>query len=181
MLADKSANKKRLDLARKLIFKAYAFDTKVSADCYTYPAYNNSCFLRAMEAIYYNEQKDSFAAFVLGWMSIEMTLYRIWHQFLKLKSVDGIDDLMRWNLDTIIKVLSLAEVDENLKYTKADLNNLKSLIIGSLRNLRKTRDRLLHGKIDNPTSGQSTQCVNTALKLVPLFQSVQKDLESIKH
>lgn len=179
MLVNKSVNKGRLDLARRLIFEAYAFDKKVSADWYTYPAYKNLSFLRAMEAIYYNEQKDSFAAFVLGWMSIEMTLYRIWHQFLTLKSASRIDELMRWNPDTIIEVLSLAEVDETLKNTKADLDKLKSLRT-SLRDLRVTRNRLLHGEIDNPTFGQFNLCIQTALKLVPLFQSVKKDLESIK-
>lgn len=178
MLVDRSVNKKRLDLARKLIFGAYAFDKKVSANWYEYPAYKNLCFLRAIEASYYKEQKDYFATFVLGWMSIEMTIYRIWHQFLTLKSASGIDDLMRWNSDTIMRVLSLAEVDGNLRYTKADLDKLKGMIDGSLRSLRKIRDHLLHGKIDNPTSGQSIQCATTALELVPLFQSVQKDLAS---
>jgi len=179
ILATKVVKKENIDLARKLIFDAFAFDKKVSAEWYHYPAYKNLCFLRAIEGTYYNEQKDSFAAFLLGWMSIEMTLYRIWHQFLTLKSATGIDDLMRWDSDSIIEVLFLGEVGEELKRTRSDLEMLKKTKT-DLDTLKGVRNHLLHGDIDNPTSGQSTHCINTALKLVPLFQSVNQDLELAK-
>ena len=179
ILATGVAKKETIDLARKLIFDAFAFDKKVSAECYHYPAYKNLCSLRAIEGNYYNEQKDSFAAFLLGWMSIEMTLYRIWHQFLTLKSATGIDNLMRWDSDSIIEVLFLGEVEEELKRTRSDLETFKKTKT-DLDTLKGVRNHLLHGEIDNPTSGQSTHCINTALKLVPLFQLVDQDLELAK-
>jgi pentatricopeptide repeat protein len=177
MLHDGIVNKGNLDLARKLIFEAFAFDKKVAKDSYQYPAYKNLCFLRAMEAIYYHNEKDTFAAFVLGWMSVEMTIYRIWHQLLTVRGASGIDDLMRWNSDSIIEVLTISEVSEKLKRTRADLEVFRTLK-NDLDTLKGIRNHLLHGDINNPTPGDSTCCINTALKLVPLFQSVRQDLES---
>lgn len=177
MVYEKTVNKGSLDLARKLVFEAFAFDKKVAKNWYQYPAYKNLCFLRAMEAIYYNNEKDTFAAFVLGWMSVEMTIYRIWHQLLTLREASGLDDLMRWNSDSIMEVLSISEVSEKLKRTRADLEVFKTLK-KDLDTLKGIRNHLLHGDIDNPTPGDSIRCIDTALKLVPLFQSVRQDLES---
>lgn len=176
MLQDGIANKANLDLARTLVFQAFAFDKKVAKDWYQYPAYKNLCFLRVMEAVYYHNEKDTFAAFVLGWMSVEMTIYRIWHQLLTLRGASGTDDLMRWNSDSIIKVLSISEVSEKLKRTRADLEVFRT-VKSDLDTLKGIRNRLLHGDIDNPTPGDSTCCIDTALRLVPLFQSVRQDLE----
>jgi len=74
MLSSRSYDKEKWEHARQLIFRAFDFDKKVSKDCYKFPAYKNLCYLRAVEASFYLQQNDSFAAFLLAWMSIEMTL-----------------------------------------------------------------------------------------------------------
>lgn len=163
MMAEGVIDKGKLDLARKLIFKAFEFDKKVAENWYTYPAYKNLCYLRDIEAIYYYNQNEDFAAFVLGWMSIEMTVRRIWFQFIKNKipnvSKGKIESLMRWDIDSIIETLFLGKVDEAFKQIKSHLDTLRGI-----------RNNLLHGKIDNPTHGNAKLCVDVAYKLIPILQ-----------
>ena len=174
-LEGEEMDKEKLLEARKYIFEAYEFDRKTTRDWYTFPAYKNLCYLRAAEANHYRKQKDTFAAFVLGFVSIEMTIYRLWHQYLRLKSAKKIEELMRWNLDSIIRVLCLGEVSE--PPFAADLDTLKQSA-EQLTMLKATRDDLLHGKKSDPTGGEVDQCIRTALKLVPLFQHVKRDAQS---
>jgi len=156
---EKGISKNYLMRARSLIFKAYRYDKKVHKDWRTQPAYKNLCYLHAIEAIYYSTQREPFTAFVLGWLSIEMSLLRIWFQFLRTKSSMRIKELMRWNSDYIIETLFLGEVDE--KYKKAK---------NSLDTLRGTRNKLLHGDIEKPTWGNVRLCIDTALALTPILQ-----------
>ena len=158
----KGINKKQLENARILIFKAFRYDKKVHTDWRTKPAYKNLCYLRVIEAIHHYNQNELFTAFVLGWMSIEMTLYRIWFQFITTKTTTRIDELMKWNSDDIIETLFLGEVEEGYKAMKNSLDTLKGV-----------RNKLLHGEIDKPTLGQVKLCINTALKLIPVLQSSQ--------
>jgi len=158
----KGINKDRLERGRSIIFKAYRYDRKVHEDWRTKPAYKNLCYLRAIEAVYYYTQKEFFTSFVLGWLSIEMSLYRIWFQFVTNKTTMKIRELMRWDSDHIIETLFLGGVDEDYKIIKNRLDILRGI-----------RNRLLHGEIDNPTLGNVKLCIDTALKLVPILQSQQ--------
>ena len=175
MLFSKNISKQKWEFARQLIFRAFEFDKRVSKDCYKFPAYKNLCFLRAVEANYYLQQNDSFAAFVLAWMSIEMTLYRIWRQYLQLKGSKKIDELSRWDSDAIIEMLYIANIDNDLPNTKRDIEGLKSLK-PHLDTLRGERNHLLHGDKDNPTDGQAKHCAEIALAMVPLFQSLDNEI-----
>lgn len=155
-------SKDRLERGRSLIFKAYRYDKKVHEDWRTKPAYKNLCYLRAIEAVYYYTKKELFAAFVLGWLSIEMSLYRIWFQFITDKTSMRMRDLMRWNSDYIIETLFLGEADEDFRSMKNSLDTLKGI-----------RNKLLHGDIDNPTLGNVELCIDVALKLIPILQIQQ--------
>ena len=178
MLSRQSFNKSDLDLARKLIFGAYDFDKRVASNPYDYPAYKNLCFLRAVEAHFYYNQMDFFAAFVLGWMSIEMTITRIWHKFLALKAVNG-KPLRNFNIYSIIKTLNSSYIDDKLKVTKKDLEDFKKEV-NDLEYLReKVRNKLLHGDMDNPSSDQALKCLKIAASLWMLFQSVDQDIKSM--
>lgn len=175
MLFSKTYDREKWDHARQLIFKAFDFDKKVSKDCYKFPAYKNLSFLRAVEASYYLQQNDPFTAFVLAWVSIEMTLYRIWRQYLQLKNSNKIDDLSRWNSDAIIEMLYIGNVENDLTATKKDFEALKALK-PRLDTLKGVRNHLLHGENDNPTNGEARSCTEIALKIVPFFQSLDSEL-----
>ncbi len=175
MASSKSFDKKKWERARQLIFKAFNFDKKVSKDCYKFPAYKNLSLLRAVEASYYLQQNDSFAAFILAWMSIEMTLYRIWRQYLQLKNSTKVDELSRWDTDAIIEMLHIGNIEDDLPATKKDIEILKQLK-PQLDTLRGVRNHLLHGDIDNPTDGQANHCTKIARSMVQLFQSLDSEI-----
>jgi hypothetical protein len=157
----KGVDKNQIEKARSLIFEAYRYDTEVHEDWRIKPAYKNLCYLRAIEAAFYYNQKELLTAFVLGWMSIELSLYRIWFQFVIKKVTEGIDELMNWNTEHIIEALFLSDIDGTFKGIKSDLDILKGI-----------RHKLLHGKINNPTPGNAKFCIDTALKIIPILQSL---------
>jgi pentatricopeptide repeat protein len=152
----------KLIKARGLIFEAFKFDKKVVTNSLEYPAYKNLCFLRNIEARYYYDRNDNFTAFVLGWMSIEMTINRIWLQFISKGpgdiSKNRIDRLMRWNVDPVIETLFLGKVHDIFLREKCNLDTL-----------RRIRNSLLHGKIENPTPSDTDLCINVGYSLIPIF------------
>jgi|GEM_PF-5578896 len=152
-------SKDQLVRARSLIFKTLQYDKKVHEDWRTKPSFKNLCHLRAIEAVYYYNKKDSFTAFILGWLSIEMSLYRIWFQFVKNKTSKRIEDLMKWNSEHIIEALFLGDAGEDFKSIKNNLDTLRGI-----------RNKLLHGDIEKPTWGNVRLCINTALALIPILQ-----------
>jgi len=83
-------DREQLEKARNLIFNAYNYDKKAHEDWRLKPAYKNLCYVRAIEAVDYYYKKEVFTAFVLGWVSIEMSLYRIWFKLITGKTAHGI-------------------------------------------------------------------------------------------
>ena len=150
--------KSQLEKARNLIFQALDYDKKAHKDRWLKTAYKNLCFLRAIEAVYYYYKKELFTAFVLGWVSFEMSLYRIWFKFINTKTTEGKDELLRWNAEYVIETLLLCGVD-SFRSLKDNLDILKGI-----------RNKLLHGELNSPTRGNTLLCINTALKLVGILQ-----------
>lgn len=72
-------------------------------------------------------------------------------------------------------MLFIGNIEEKLVATKADLETFKSLK-PDFDTLRGTRNHLLHGEIDNPTDGEASLCIKTALEIVPLFQSLDNEI-----
>jgi hypothetical protein len=149
----KALDRLRLEKARKLIFKANKYFKEVHEDWWIRVPYANLRYLRAIEATYYYNQNDSFASFVLGWMSIEMTLNQIWFIFIRSKITQGLDKLMKWNTERIVETLLLCE-NEIIRNEKSNLDKLRGI-----------RNNLLHGKKDNPTMDDAKLCIDTALSL----------------
>jgi len=156
--AGKGISKTELERGRSYIFKAFRFDKKVHDDWRTAPAYKDLCLVRALEAVYYLNKREVFTAFVLGWMSVEMSLYRIWFKVIPKPSKNRVDELMRWDTESIIETLFLCDVHKIFKKIKNDLDSLKG-----------TRNKLLHGELEKPTMGDTKRCVDTAMKLIPVL------------
>ncbi|TFH16154.1 hypothetical protein E4H04_07090 [Candidatus Bathyarchaeota archaeon] len=147
----------KLKKARELIFKAYNIDKEISDVWRDLPAYKNLCYLRALEAIRYYNLKEAVTAFILSWISIEMSLYRIWYQYL-VKNGESNTSInkkyIRWDPEFIIQTLYLSNFMP-FKELKNDLDTMRGI-----------RNQLFHGEIDNPTIGQAKRCLETALKMV---------------
>jgi hypothetical protein len=109
-----------------------------------------------MEAGIYLRNKETFTAFVLAWMSIEMSIYRIWYKFLKNlhSSKEKIDSLMKWRFESIAEACYLAKVDPEFMPLKPDLDTLRGI-----------RNCLLHGDIIQVTTGHAARCIEIADKL----------------
>ena len=155
----KGIDKRLLEKGRLFIFKAFRYDLKVHDDWRIKPAYKDLCYVRAIEAMYYYHTNELFTAFVLGWMSIEMSLYRIWFQFIPKETKARMDELMSWSTEYVIETLFLSDVHNTFKNIKKDLDTLKG-----------TRNHLLHGEIEKPTIGEVRRCINTAMKLLSILQ-----------
>ena len=154
-------SKERLAVARKQIYDATIIDRHLHQDPRLLPAYKNLCLLRIVEAISYLNEKETFTAFVLSWMSIEMTLYRIWYKLSK-ENYEGkskIDSLERWNIDTIIEVLYINKIDPEFCALKPELDSLKGF-----------RNDLLHGRMLEITEGQARHSIEVAQRLIPIKQ-----------
>ena len=131
-------NFNELRMAHDKISKAASIDKCLHEEPLIFPAYKNMCLLRAVEATYFSQTKAFLPAFLTAWMSIEMSTYRIFYQHLKENnySKGKIDELQRWNIDTIIEVLFLNNCDEQFVKQKENLDML-----------RKLRNHLIHGDI----------------------------------
>ena len=159
--ANKQWDRKRLEFAWKQISKAATLDKEIHDEPLLLPAYENLCFLRAVEAAYYVQNEQNLTAFVMAWMSIEMTIYRIWYAYLKENDYSKTkrDKLKGWKLSSIIELLFLSKCNPDFMKIKNDLDTLKGL-----------RDDLLHGKSFEIPEGQTRRCIEVALDIVNIKQ-----------
>jgi hypothetical protein len=79
---------------------------------------------------------------------------------------------MDLDISQILEILYNCDIDERSKIARADIERFKQLK-KDLNTSRGIRNHLLHGEIDNPSEGDSRNCIDTALNLVPLFQSAK--------
>lgn len=148
--------KENLELAKTKIFLATEIDRCLHEDPHLMPAYKNICFTRYIEASIFLNNKEAFTAFVLAWMSIEMSIYRIWYKFLKNfpSSKEKVDSLMKWNIEPILETCYLAHVNPELSVLKTDLDTLRGI-----------RNGLLHGNINDVTLGHAERCIKIAQRV----------------
>lgn len=145
-----------------MIFKAWEIDQNIHEDPRLLPAYKNICYIRAVEAVYYFDQGDSFTAFILGWISIEMSIYRIWYKLLTETfpgSKEKIDSLMKWTVDPILETLFLSKIDNRFMKLKSDVDMLRGF-----------RNDLIHGRIADITRGTARRCIDIAHQIIPIKQ-----------
>lgn len=165
---EKKYDKNKIDLAESKISKAATIDKYLHEEPLILPAYKNLSLLRAVNATYYIEEKANLPAFLLAWMSIEMTIYRIWYSHLRENhySKEKTDELARWTVDTIIEVLFLNKCDAKFIELKAELDSLKNI-----------RNHLLHGKTFEISEAEAKRCVDVALMLIPIKQDIATHLD----
>jgi hypothetical protein len=150
---NKKYSKKKIQFAHDIISKAATVDKSLTEEPLSLPSYRNLCFFKAIEAEYYHQNNAHLAAFLIAWMSIEMSVYRLFYTHLKENkySENKIADLLRWNIDTIIELLYMNKCDK-------DFVNLKN----ELDSLRKLRNHLIHGTVFDVSKDDAKRCIDTA-------------------
>ena len=82
------ADESDFEMAKDLTFRAFMFDVKAEpkknlVDVANFPAFKNAILIRNIEAELYSNKKLCFIAFLLGWISVEMSLVRLWCKFMQ--------------------------------------------------------------------------------------------------
>jgi len=162
MLATHKLHEENFKTAKECTYKAFVFDVPKRSELYKgvlMPAFKNLALIRNIESEHYLNKEEHFASFIIGWISIEMSLMRIWSKFLEiLKYSQGKrQDMMNWDIQLIVEILSMAKV------IPPELKN-------DLDNLREIRNRLVHGTQLDPTIGEIKRCLNLGRQLIPILQ-----------
>jgi hypothetical protein len=160
---DKKYDKNKLRIAQDKISNAATIDKFLHEEPLAMPAYRNLCLFRAVEATYYEQISAYLPAFLVAWMSVEMSVYRIFYSHLKENqySKSKIDDLLRWNIDTIAEVLYLNKCDPQFVEWKDELDAL-----------RRLRNRLMHGDDFDLSERDTKRCIDLALRLTFMKQDL---------
>jgi len=149
--------KEELELAKQYIYLAFEIDLYLHGTRHPLPAYKNVSLLRAVEAALLSRQGDLFTAFVLAWMSIEMSIYRLWYKSVERKYKDSnqkMGRLLRWDVEQVMEVLYVNNIGPEYVVLKPKLDTL-----------RGTRNDLLHGNKPKPTKGETESCINTGIEI----------------
>jgi hypothetical protein len=162
MLAEHKIHKENFAIAKELTFKAFMFDVPKKDLLYKgvlMPAFKNLVFIRNIESEDFFNRGDLFTSFILGWISVEMSLLRIWSKFLEMMKYSNgkRSDMIRWDIQLIIEILSMAKV-------------IHPKIKDTLDTLRETRNRLVHGTELEPTKGEVEGCISIGRALIPILQ-----------
>lgn len=162
MIAADKFDEENFTVAKEHTYRAFSFDVPKKGLLYKgvlMPAFKNLVIIRNIEAEHFFNKGDLFTSFILGWISIEMSLLRIWSRFLELlKYSEGKrEDMIRWDIGLIIEVLSIVKV------VMPDMKNY-------LESLRGIRNSLVHGTQIYPTKGEIKRCIEVGRMLVPLLQ-----------
>lgn len=162
MLEEGKMIRKVLAQARELTFKALKFDAPRRGELIEgalKPPFKNLVLIRNIEAEIFLKKKDYFTAFILAWISVEMSLSRIWFKFLKDRGYgkDKREWFANWDTAFIIETLSmLGVVDPKMK---SDLDCLRTL-----------RNNVIHGIMPHPDKGQVCRCIKLGRALIPILQ-----------
>jgi hypothetical protein len=153
---------KTLNQARDLTFRALKFYVRGKGELIEgalTPPFKNLVLIRNLEAELFLQKQDFFTAYILAWISVEMSLTRIWLQFLKnqkrgRKKRKWFAD---WDIAFIIEALFL------LGIVKPKLKN-------DLDCQRQLRNEVIHGLRAYPEEGQISRCIELGRALIPILQ-----------
>lgn len=141
----------RIKEAKKFILRAYDLDVKHRKfKAALLPAYRNLSWILINEAENYNAKDDYLPAFLLSWISIELSLRRLWFELIEKYRYNG-KRLSRWNVSYIIEILSLLGIITSLK--------------NDIETARGRRKSIVHATGETPTEGETNKCIQTATKL----------------
>lgn len=153
---------KTLTQAKDLTFKAVKLDAPRKGELIEgalRPPFKNLVLIRNVEAESFLKRGDLFTAFILAWISVEMSLTRIWFKYLKDKGYGKKKRLWfaDWDIVFIIEHLHmLGVINQQLK------NDLDCL--------RAIRNDVIHGAIPYPERGQISRCIRLGRSLIPILQ-----------
>jgi len=162
MIEKNSIIEKVLSHAKELTFKALKFDVRKKGELIegaSRPPFKNLVLIRNIEAEVFLKKRDFFTAFVLAWISVEMSLTRIWFRFLKdqgygKKKRQWFAD---WDIAFVIESLSMLGIID--PHIKNDLDCLRTL-----------RNDVIHGILPYPEEGQISRCIKLGRELIPILQ-----------
>lgn len=140
--------------AKKYILKAFDLDVRHrKSEAVLLPAYRNLSWILINEAEEYNRNNDYFPAFLLSWISIELSLRRLWAEFCQKKSYNG-KWLSRLGIRYRIEVLSFLGIIDSVE--------------NDVRTTWGRRNDIMHATGETPTRGETTRCIETASKLASM-------------
>lgn len=162
MIEEGKIVEKTLNQAKDLTFKALKFYVRGKGELIEgalKPPFKNLVLIRNLEAELFLRKKDFFTAYVLAWISVEMSLTRIWLQFLKnqkrgKKKRKWFAD---WDIAFVIEALFM------LGIINPELKN-------DLDCLRQLRNDVIHGTLAYPEEGQISRCIKLGRALIPILQ-----------
>lgn len=150
--------------ARDYMYKAFIFDAqgrpKNILHAANAPAYRNIIIFRNIESELYYNKGDLFTSFVIGWISVEMNLNRIWCRYLNNQNEDNNlkEKLLRYNAEEVIDHLYLHKIID--KPLRDDINKYRSL-----------RNDLVHGTAIDVTNGDVQNIIQLGRRLYPIYQN----------
>lgn len=150
------------EYAKKLLFDAFNFDVQAKprkniANAALLPAFKNIVLVRNIESeLHYNKQ-EYFLSFIIGWISIEMSLVRIW---CKIMSDQGgerniREKLSKWDIQHILDALLMLKV-------------LPKTLYSQIKGIKEERNKLIHGTLMIPTPGLTDQTIKLGRALIPI-------------
>lgn len=150
------------EYVKKLLHDAFIFDVEAKprqkADAVLLPAYKNLIYVRNIESELYLNKELYFASFILGWISVEMSLIRIFCRIMKQQKGEKKirEKLSMLNIQTILDILYGFKIITKDLYTE-------------INGIIKERNKLIHGSELKPTPGLTRQVINLGRKLIPLY------------
>jgi len=151
--------------AKNLLYKAFMFDVKAKprrniADAALFPAFKNMILVRNIESELYYNKRMYFLAFVLGWISVEMSLVRIWCQIMSNHKGerDVREKLSQLDAQTILDLLF-------------GLNVIPIDLYSKIKGIKDERNKLIHGTMINPTKGKTMELITLGRRLIPILSS----------
>ena len=150
------------EYVKKLLYDAFIFDVEAKprkkADAVLLPAYKNLIYVRNIESELYYNKKLYFISFILGWISVEMSLIRIFCRIMKHQKGEKIirEKLSMLNIQTILDILYGFKIITKELYTE-------------INSINKERNKLIHGSEIEPTPGLTKQVIDLGRKLIPLY------------
>lgn len=144
------------DKAKDMILKAYNEDIKHQKlhQAALMPAYKNLSLILIWEARIFYDKKEFFPSFLMAWISVELSLMRMWFRILVKRKYSNTK--MKWlgrlDIGIIAEVLHL--VNELTEKEKTDIDNL-----------RGRRNDMIHATGATPTEGETSRVVDLAFLL----------------
>jgi hypothetical protein len=144
------------DKAKDMVLKAYNEDVEHQKlhQAVLMPAYRNLSLILIWEARIFYDKTEFFSSFLMAWISVELSLMRIWFKALVKRGYSNtkISWLGRLDIGIVIEAL----------YLLAKLTDQEKTDIDCLRG---RRNDVIHATGATPTEGETRRIIDLALSL----------------